>query len=101
MTDEKAVELFKINFFNFLQFRRVGDTPVPGAGAYVDNEVGAAAGTGDGDILIRFLPRYSEALNSKFFCIFLSVDLIVLTKQAILVNLTSVPRVLYSTKTRQ
>ena len=37
--------------------RRVGDTPIPGAGAYVDNEVGAAAGTGDGDVLVRFLPR--------------------------------------------
>lgn len=28
-----------------------------GAGAYVDNEVGGAAATGDGDIMMRFLPR--------------------------------------------
>ncbi len=39
-------------------FRRVGDSPMPGAGAFVDNEVGGAAATGDGDIMMRFLPRY-------------------------------------------
>jgi isoaspartyl peptidase/L-asparaginase-like protein (Ntn-hydrolase superfamily) len=37
---------------------RVGDTPVAGAGAYVDNDVGGAAATGDGDIMMRFLPTY-------------------------------------------
>lgn len=37
-------------------FRRVGDSPIPGSGAYADNTVGAAAATGDGDILMRFLP---------------------------------------------
>ncbi|VDK43403.1 unnamed protein product [Anisakis simplex] len=37
---------------------RIGDSPIPGAGAYVDNEIGAAAATGDGDILMRFLPSY-------------------------------------------
>ena len=36
---------------------RVGDSPVAGAGAYVDNDVGGAAATGDGDIMMRFLPR--------------------------------------------
>ena len=36
---------------------RIGDSPIPGAGAYADQEVGAAAGTGDGDIMMRFLPR--------------------------------------------
>lgn len=30
---------------------RVGDSPIPGSGAYADNAVGAAAATGDGDIL--------------------------------------------------
>ncbi|XP_065370401.1 putative N(4)-(beta-N-acetylglucosaminyl)-L-asparaginase GG24090 [Calliphora vicina] len=35
---------------------RVGDSPIPGAGAYADNEVGAAVATGDGDIMMRFLP---------------------------------------------
>lgn len=36
---------------------RVGDSPIAGAGAYVDNDVGGAAATGDGDIMMRFLPR--------------------------------------------
>ncbi|XP_063233244.1 N(4)-(Beta-N-acetylglucosaminyl)-L-asparaginase isoform X1 [Bacillus rossius redtenbacheri] len=35
---------------------RVGDSPIPGSGAYVDGEVGGAAATGDGDIMMRFLP---------------------------------------------
>lgn len=37
---------------------RVGDSPIPGAGAYADQEVGGAAATGDGDILMRYLPSY-------------------------------------------
>ncbi len=35
---------------------RVGDVPVPGAGAYVDNDVGGVAATGDGDVMMRFAP---------------------------------------------
>lgn len=42
---------------------RIGDSPIPGAGAYADQEVGAAAGTGDGDIMMRFLPRYRLFLD--------------------------------------
>jgi N4-(beta-N-acetylglucosaminyl)-L-asparaginase len=37
---------------------RVGDSPIPGSGAYADNSVGGAAATGDGDILMRFLPSF-------------------------------------------
>ncbi|XP_017784436.1 PREDICTED: N(4)-(Beta-N-acetylglucosaminyl)-L-asparaginase [Nicrophorus vespilloides] len=37
---------------------RVGDSPIPGAGAYADNTAGAAAATGDGDIMMRFLPSF-------------------------------------------
>ncbi len=37
---------------------RVGDSPITGAGAYCDNEVGAAIATGDGDVMMRFLPTY-------------------------------------------
>ncbi|KMQ94247.1 n-beta-n-acetylglucosaminyl-l-asparaginase [Lasius niger] len=37
---------------------RIGDSPIPGAGAYADQEVGAAAGTGDGDVMMRFLPSF-------------------------------------------
>lgn len=49
----------KLLFFLFIYLlhRRVGDSPIAGAGAYVDNEVGGAAATGDGDIMMRFLPR--------------------------------------------
>ena len=42
---------------------RVGDTPVVGSGGYVDQEVGAAAATGDGDVMMRFLPTY-QAVES-------------------------------------
>jgi isoaspartyl peptidase/L-asparaginase-like protein (Ntn-hydrolase superfamily) len=34
---------------------RVGDSPIIGAGGYVDNAVGAASATGDGDIMMRFV----------------------------------------------
>lgn len=44
-------------FYYYLFGRRVGDSPIPGAGAYADSEVGAAVATGDGDIMMRFLPR--------------------------------------------
>ncbi|CAK1578085.1 unnamed protein product [Parnassius mnemosyne] len=37
---------------------RIGDSPIPGSGAYADNEVGAATATGDGDIMLRFLPSF-------------------------------------------
>lgn len=37
---------------------RIGDSPIPGAGAYADQQVGAAAGTGDGDVMMRFLPSF-------------------------------------------
>ncbi|TYZ62310.1 hypothetical protein PybrP1_009474 [[Pythium] brassicae (nom. inval.)] len=37
---------------------RVGDAAIPGAGAYVDSSVGGAAATGDGDIMMRFLPAF-------------------------------------------
>ncbi|XP_052018255.1 N(4)-(beta-N-acetylglucosaminyl)-L-asparaginase [Apodemus sylvaticus] len=46
---------------NGLKFKipgRVGDSPIPGAGAYADDTAGAAAATGDGDTLLRFLPSY-------------------------------------------
>lgn len=37
---------------------RVGDSPITGAGAYADSTAGGAAATGDGDVMMRFLPRY-------------------------------------------
>lgn len=35
---------------------RVGDAPIVGSGAYADSTVGAAVATGDGDIMMRFVP---------------------------------------------
>ncbi|XP_012144843.2 N(4)-(Beta-N-acetylglucosaminyl)-L-asparaginase [Megachile rotundata] len=37
---------------------RIGDSPIAGAGAYADQSVGAAAATGEGDIMMRFLPSF-------------------------------------------
>ncbi|XP_075229322.1 N(4)-(Beta-N-acetylglucosaminyl)-L-asparaginase-like [Lycorma delicatula] len=37
---------------------RVGDAPIPGAGGYADATVGGAAATGDGDVMMRFLPSF-------------------------------------------
>lgn len=37
---------------------RVGDSPIPGAGAYGDQQVGGAVATGNGDVMMRFLPTY-------------------------------------------
>ncbi|XP_034479865.1 putative N(4)-(beta-N-acetylglucosaminyl)-L-asparaginase GA14866 [Drosophila innubila] len=54
------------NGANFKIPGRVGDTPIPGAGGYADNEAGAAVATGDGDIMMRFLPTLLavEAMRS-------------------------------------
>jgi N4-(beta-N-acetylglucosaminyl)-L-asparaginase len=37
---------------------RVGDSPIVGAGAYCDQDVGAAGATGNGDWMMRFCPSY-------------------------------------------
>lgn len=44
---------------------RVGDSPVPGAGAYAAHEAGAAAATGDGDVMMRFLLSYQAVENLR------------------------------------
>lgn len=44
---------------NFVAFR-VGDGPIAGSSAYADSEVGACGATGDGDIMMRFLPWYDR-----------------------------------------
>uniref|UniRef100_T1JK50 N(4)-(beta-N-acetylglucosaminyl)-L-asparaginase n=1 Tax=Strigamia maritima TaxID=126957 RepID=T1JK50_STRMM len=44
---------------------RVGDSPIIGSGAYCDKDVGAAAGTGDGDTMMRFLPSYQSVENMR------------------------------------
>ncbi|XP_073387937.1 probable isoaspartyl peptidase/L-asparaginase 3 isoform X3 [Physcomitrium patens] len=37
---------------------RVGDGAIVGASAYADDDVGACGATGDGDVMMRFLPCY-------------------------------------------
>jgi len=44
---------------------RVGDTPVTGAGAYSDKEGGGCGATGDGDIMMRFLPCFYAVEKMK------------------------------------
>ena len=48
-------------------YRRVGDSAIVGSGAYVDNDIGAAAATGDGDVMMRFLPRFVLLTISTVF----------------------------------
>ncbi|POM58259.1 N(4)-(Beta-N-acetylglucosaminyl)-L-asparaginase [Phytophthora palmivora] len=44
---------------------RVGDAAIPGAGAYVDSSIGGAAATGDGDVMMRFLPSFFAVQDMK------------------------------------
>ncbi|XP_022110933.1 N(4)-(Beta-N-acetylglucosaminyl)-L-asparaginase-like [Acanthaster planci] len=44
---------------------RVGDSPIVGAGCYVDNNIGGAVATGDGDVMMRFLPSLRTVENMK------------------------------------
>lgn len=53
---------------------RVGDTPVIGAGLYVDNEVGAATGTGRGELILQIcgsffiVEKMREGLSPQAAC---------------------------------
>ncbi|KAK3293044.1 nucleophile aminohydrolase [Chaetomium fimeti] len=44
---------------------RVGDGPIVGSGSYVDSDVGGCGATGDGDIMMRFLPCYQAVENLR------------------------------------
>lgn len=52
-----SLRISNTSHFNDSRYRRVGDSPIIGAGAYAEFGIGGAAATGDGDILMRFLPR--------------------------------------------
>jgi isoaspartyl peptidase/L-asparaginase-like protein (Ntn-hydrolase superfamily) len=41
---------------------RVGDSPIIGAGAYAASGLGGAAATGDGDVMMRFLPSFHAVM---------------------------------------
>ena len=53
---------------------RVGDSPLVGSGLYVDNEIGGAAGTGNGDEMLkaclsyRIVMRMAEGLEPEEAC---------------------------------
>jgi N4-(beta-N-acetylglucosaminyl)-L-asparaginase len=38
---------------------RVGDAPIVGSGSYADDDLGGCGATGDGDVMLRFLPCIS------------------------------------------
>ncbi len=44
---------------------RVGDSPIIGSGLYVDNEVGAAAGTGHGDEMMKVCLSYRVVMSME------------------------------------
>ncbi|XP_048777597.1 N(4)-(Beta-N-acetylglucosaminyl)-L-asparaginase-like isoform X2 [Ostrea edulis] len=44
---------------------RVGDSPIMGAGSYAMNGAGGAAATGNGDIMMRFLPAYNAVMQMQ------------------------------------
>ena len=44
---------------------RVGDGPITGSGSYVDADVGGCGSTGDGDVMMRFLPCYQAVENMR------------------------------------
>lgn len=44
---------------------RVGDGPITGSGSYVDSDVGGCGATGDGDVMMRFLPCYQAVENMR------------------------------------
>ena len=59
--------LWKFRKILIFHCRRVGDSPIPGSGAYADNNVGGAAATGDGDVMLRFLPSYQVCVGYFLF----------------------------------
>ena len=56
---------FKLNKNISTFCRRVGDSTIVGAGSYAMNGAGAAAATGNGDIMMRFLPSFVYFLDNK------------------------------------
>lgn len=49
----------------FKHHGRVGDSPIIGAGLYVDNEIGAAAGTGVGELIMKTVGSFSIVENMR------------------------------------
>eukprot|EP01134_Creolimax_fragrantissima_P004547 CFRG4547T1 len=45
---------------------RVGDSPILGSGCYVEEGAGGAGATGDGDVMMRFLPSFQAVHAMKY-----------------------------------
>ena len=56
---------------------RVGDSPIPGAGSYI-NEAGGCAATGDGDVMMRFLPCYQECFLRTYIAELIKLQRLIL-----------------------
>lgn len=58
---------FPLHDVHIGHYSRVGDSPIAGAGSYADSTAGGAAATGDGDIMMRFLPRFVPTADFASF----------------------------------
>ncbi len=57
---------------------RVGDSPIIGSGIYVDNEIGAAGATGQGEEIMKHVGSFLiiELMNMCFLCQVVLRDLV-------------------------
>jgi len=62
-TGQHVVSGTSTNGLTYKVAGRVGDSPIAGAGSFADSTVGGCGATGDGDIMMRFLPCY-QAVES-------------------------------------
>ncbi|KAF7632963.1 hypothetical protein Mgra_00007666, partial [Meloidogyne graminicola] len=60
---------------------RVGDSPIIGAGAYVDNKVGGAAATGDGDIMMKICTKEWKGMSNVSLSLLLAFILLLIHGQ--------------------
>ena len=72
-----------------LPCRRVGDSPIAGAGCYVEKGVGGAAATGDGDVMMRFLPSYVR--RSMHALLFSLIDMSTCMEDKMRVHCIAIP----------
>ncbi|XP_054841353.1 N(4)-(Beta-N-acetylglucosaminyl)-L-asparaginase-like isoform X2 [Eublepharis macularius] len=54
--------LIALDIYGNITVGRVGDSPLPGCGLFADQEVGAAAATGEGDKIMCFCPCFHTVL---------------------------------------
>eukprot|EP00039_Didymoeca_costata_P024082 m.9217 g.9217 ORF g.9217 m.9217 type:complete len:354 (+) comp4025_c0_seq1:94-1155(+) len=62
-SDGKIASGTSTNGASYKVHGRVGDSPVAGAGSYARSGDGGCGATGDGDVMVRFLPCYQAVEN--------------------------------------